>query len=72
MSFSMPPSAASSAVRQAGFAFRNARHQTAKVGAERNAAATTGSRAEKRVRYMEYSARGESYVRGEFLDALGR
>jgi hypothetical protein len=32
MSFSMPPSASSSALRQAGFAFRNARHQTAKVG----------------------------------------
>ena len=29
----MPPSAAS--LRQAGFALRNARHQTAKVGAER-------------------------------------
>ena len=35
MSFSMPPSC------QAGFAFRNARIQTAKVGAEKNAATTT-------------------------------
>ena len=38
MSFSKPPSAASSALRQAGFAFKNARHQTA--GAVRNAATT--------------------------------
>ena len=41
MSFSMPPSAASSASRQAGFAFRNVRRQIAKVGAERNVATTT-------------------------------
>ena len=34
MSFSMPPSAAASSLRQAGFALENARHQTAKVGAE--------------------------------------
>ena len=30
----MPPSAASSSLRSAGLAFRNAKHQTAKVGAE--------------------------------------
>jgi hypothetical protein len=42
------PSAASSSLRQAGFAFKNARHQTAKVGAERNAATTTPSPARKR------------------------
>ena len=41
MSFSMPPLVASSALRQAGIAFKNARIQTAKVGAERNAATTT-------------------------------
>ena len=35
------PSAASSSLRQAGLGFKNARHQTAKVGAERNAATTT-------------------------------
>ena len=44
MSFSMPPSAASSSLRQAGFAFRNARYQTAKVRAERNAAPRLGRR----------------------------
>ena len=50
MSLSMPPSAASSSLRQAGrvqkhkapdhrqATFRNTRHQTATVGAERNAA----------------------------------
>ena len=48
MSFSMPPLAASSSLRQAGFAFRNARIQTAKVGAERNAVTTTLSPARKR------------------------
>ena len=36
--FSMPPSAASSSLRQTGFAFKNFRFQTAKVGAERHAA----------------------------------
>ena len=32
-------------MRRAGFAFRNARHQTAKVGAERNAAAADDAKA---------------------------
>ena len=40
MSFSMPASAAAP-LRQAGVAFKNARIQTAKVGAEMNAATTT-------------------------------
>ena len=44
MSFSMPPSAAASSLRQAGLAFRNAGVQTAKVGAERNAAAPSTTR----------------------------
>ena len=44
MSFSKPTSAASSSLRQAGFAFRNARYQTAKVRAERNAAPRLGRR----------------------------
>merc|ERR1712147_608467 len=36
MSLSMPASAAASSLRQAGFALENAKHQPAKVGAERN------------------------------------